>query len=58
MSEIETLVGTVVQSIEALRRTGLRVVERIRMTNPEPAVAVFAGKSPNFRKLTTIERRT
>jgi uncharacterized protein (DUF2384 family) len=43
MSEIEMLADTVVRSIEALRQTGLRVVECIQVTDPELATVLLDG---------------
>jgi len=43
MSEIETLAGTAIRSIEALRQSGLHVVECIQVTDPELATALLEG---------------
>lgn len=43
MSEIETLAATVIRSVEALRQTGLRVVECIQLTDPELATVLLDG---------------
>jgi len=43
MRQIETLAGTVIRSIEALRQTGLRVVECIHVTDHELATVLLEG---------------